>query len=154
MYLRVRNLNMSIERAIYEPAVKDENGLELKPVVRSTQYLGSISIRCPYGAVPDVILERLTDDEKSELKVALIKNEPNPQFWLDSIGRYLELAAGEMKLLSVPGMDASSKIRFELQVKQASKAWEKFFRTAQECGLKRKPNRAPVRAETTAGVAP
>jgi len=143
MYLRVRNLNLSIERAVYETAVRDENGQELKPAVRSTLYIGSINTSCPYAAVPDVILERMTDAEKSELKSALIKNEPNPQFWLDSIARYLELAAGEMKSLSALGIDAESKDRLETQVKKASRAWDTFFRTAQECGLKRKPIRTP-----------
>ena len=143
MYLRVRNLNLSIERAVYEPAVRDENGQELKPAVRSTHYLGSISTNCAYRSVPAAILERMTDGEKSELKTALIKNEPNPQFWLDSIARNLELAAGEMRRLSDRGLDSQSKGRLETQVKNASRAWGTFFRTAQECGLKRKPIRTP-----------
>ena len=138
MYLRTRNTNLSIERAIYEPATKDATGEILKPAVRTTLYIGSVKTYTPYAAVPSEILDKLTDDENAELKRALIANEPKPFQWLDGIARYLNFATQDIKACHAKhGVDETKRM-LEDKVKAADEAWNVFFKTAQEHGLKRK----------------
>jgi hypothetical protein len=142
MYLRKRNSNLSIEKAVYEPAIKDQQGTITKPAVRTTAYIGSIGVRTRYSAVPDKILGRLSDEEKDELRKALAHNEPDPYFWLDGLPHDMGMAALQLRENSRGVANQETKKLMDAKVKKISEAWEKFFKTAQDCGLKRKSKRS------------
>lgn len=141
MYLRQRNSTFAIERAVYEPAIKDDQGTIVKAPVRTTAYIGSIAVSARYRAVPDKILERLSEDEKEELRKALASNEPDPHRWLDELPSFIGIAENQLRDGSKALSNPEAKKSMEARVKRISEAWEKFFRTAQDCGLKRKSKR-------------
>jgi hypothetical protein len=154
MYLRKRNSNLSIERAVYEPAIKDEQGAIIKAAVRTTAYIGSIGVHERYRAVPDKILERLSEEEKEELRKALATNEPDPHFWLDELPGYMGLAARQLRDNSKGLANPEEKKSMEARVKRISEAWDKFFKEAQDCGLKRKAKRSSKPKKTGPNPAP
>jgi hypothetical protein len=142
MFLRKRKSNLSLERAVYKPAEKDAEGKILVHPVRTTEYLGSINAYTQYANVPDALLVKLNDAEKTELKDALNSNEPKSDLWLGTLPRYLEYAAKE--LVSCAELAASAEARKALvaQVKAVESKWNAFFKAAQGLGLKRKVNRS------------
>lgn len=148
MYLRKRNSNISIEKAVYVPAIKDERGTITTPAVRTTAYIGSIRERTRYNAVPDNILGRLSDEEKDELRKVLAHNEPDPYFWLDGLPHDMGMAALQLRENSKGVANPDTKKLMEAKVKKISDAWEKFFKTAQDCGLKRKSKRSRMPKKT------
>lgn len=146
MYLRIRNSNLSIERAVYEPAVKDSQGNVIKPAVRSTLYIGSFRASRPFGRVPQEILQQLSDIEKQELKEALKENEPKRFQSFDLVPDILQLAASEIRTFAIESGSKETKRQLDLKMKAADVAWATFFKAAQEHGLKRN-KRASKRPE-------
>ncbi len=150
MYLRKRNSNLSIERAIYEPAQKDALGNVIKPAVRTTRYIGSISAYSSFSRVPAELLQQLTESEVFELKEALKGNEPSAFAYLDSVPISLMRATKEISAcIDEFGVNNARKM-LEKRMKAIDEAWVSFFKTAQDQGLKRrrkalrKPKLTPV----------
>jgi hypothetical protein len=142
MYLRERNSNISIEKAIYLPAQKNEQGAVVKPAVRSTKYLGSIHRWTRFNNVPRKILDELSAEEHSELQKALAKNEPKDLAELDALPLQLANASRDLKdCVAKHGIEEAKKI-LESRLKAADGAWAAFFKTAQTIGLKRKSRQA------------
>lgn len=137
MYLRKRNSNLSIERAIYEPAKKDSMGNIITVAVRSTHYVGSIHSFTPFSGVPKEILQQLTEAEKLELKDALKANEPKPFGSFDRIPVTLEIAALEIRAFVKEHGAVEAKRLLDSKMKAAHAAWTAFFKAAQDYGLKR-----------------
>lgn len=148
MFIRKRNANLSLERAIYKPAVKDAQGTIITHPVRTTDYVGSVNLYTRFDNVPGDLLEKLSDDEKAELREALKENEPRPDLWLSQLAFVIRRAAGEIKTCvdSIDGSEGVKKKELEVTMKAVDEAWVHFFKTAQEHGLKRKarrPTKAP-----------
>lgn len=138
MYLRRRNLNLSIERAIYEPAKKDANGNVCKPAVRTTRYVGSIKSYARFCDVPSEVISQLSDDERTELQEVLRCNEPRPFQSIDYAISSLNSAARELSSGPEKLKHEDVKKLLEGKIKSIDAAWEAFFKAAQEQGLKRK----------------
>lgn len=138
MYLRKRKSNLSIERAVYEPAQKDSLGNVIKPAVRSTLYLGSIPSFTSFNNVPKELLQQLTEAERLELRDALKANEPKPLGTLGRIPATLEIATLEIRNFVKEHGPAEAKRLLDLKMKAADAAWAAFFKAAQDHGLKRK----------------
>jgi hypothetical protein len=146
MFIRKRKSNWSIERAVYKPAVKDTEGTVVTHPVRTTEYVGSLKSWERYGNVASDLLDKLTDAEKLELKDALKGNELQPDFWLSQLDSSLRRAAGEIRAcveLS-SGADVTQRKSLDAKIKAIDAAWEFFFRTAQDHGLKRRSRRPPM----------
>jgi hypothetical protein len=108
--------------------------------VRGTYYVGSIKTYASCQGVSSDILAQLSDYEIEELKEALRPNEPKPFQSLGSLAMYLKWASDEITTCSKQYGPTETKKLLEAKVKAANDAWAIFFRTAQECGLKRKRN--------------
>lgn len=154
MFIRKRNSNWSLERAVYKPAVKDPQGTIVTHPVRTTEYVGSLKGWERYAEVSSDLLEKLTEAEKLELKDALKGNEVRPDFWLNQLDSDIRRAAGELRVcveLS-SGADVSKRKLLEAKMKLIDEAWAYFFKTAQDHGLKRRSRQpgkaaAPVASE-------
>lgn len=138
MYLRRRNLNLSIERAIYEPAKKDANGNVCKPAVRTTHYVGSIKTYARFCEVPSEVISQLSEEERAELQEVLRCNEPKPFTSIDYAISSLNSAVRELSSSSEKLKQTDIKKLLEGKIKSIDAAWDAFFRAAQEQGLKRK----------------
>ena len=147
MFIRKRNANLSLERAIYKPAVKDAQGTIITHPVRTTDYVGSVKSYTCFANVSPVLLEKLSDEEKTELREALKENEPKSDYWLDRLANSIRYAAGEIKTCVdvSDGSDTVKRKQLEVKIKAIDDAWLHFFKTAQEHGLKRKA-RGPAKA--------
>lgn len=142
MYLRERKSNISIEKAIYIPAQKNEHGAVVKPAVRSTKYIGSIYSWTRFKNVPQKILLELTAEELSELQNALAGNEPKELANLDSLPHSLEAASRDLKAcVSKYGREEAKRV-LEISLKAVDKAWSEYFKSAQSVGLKRRSRQA------------
>ncbi len=141
MFCRTRKSNLSLERAIYKPAEKDADGKIVVHPVRTTEYVGSISKHIRFANVPADLLAKLDDDEKTVLRLALEDNEPKPDYWLANLPRYVERSAEELSACAGRISCAEERKDLEIRVKAVEAAWRRFFKTAQELGLKRKVNR-------------
>ncbi|MDR3367985.1 hypothetical protein [Rhodoferax sp.] len=141
MFLRRRKSNLSLERAVYKPAVKDSEGKIVVHPVRTTEYLGSINAYTRYGQVPNALLAKLDEAEKAELKEALKGNEPRPNAWLNTLPRYLEYAVNELVPCAELATTTETRKALVAQVKEIEAKWYAFFIAAQALGLKRKVNR-------------
>ena len=149
MYLRERNSNISIEKAIYLPAQKDEHGTVIKPAVRTTKYLGSIHTWTRFSGVPAELLEELTAEEQSELRQALAKNEPRELAGLEELPLFLGMASRNLRdCVAKRGLEHAKK-ELDIHLKAAEKAWAEFFKTAQTVGLKRKPRQIASSKQVT-----
>ncbi len=156
MYLRERKSNVSIEKAIYVPAQKNEQGVVIKPAVRSTKYLGSIYSWTRFKHVPEKVLVELNAEEISELQYALAKNEPKEFSDLDALPHSLAIASRDLKdCVAKHGHEEAKKV-LAMRLKAVDKAWAEFFGTAQALGLKRKAKRAATKsaAQSTAAMLP
>lgn len=138
MYLRRRNLNLSIERAIYEPAKRDAHGNICKPAVRTTRYVGSIKSYARFCEVPSEVISQLSEEERAELQEVLRCNEPKPFTSIDYAISSLHSAARELSTGTEKLKQADIKKLLEGKIKSIDAAWEAFFKAAQEQGLKRK----------------
>jgi hypothetical protein len=149
MFLRKRKFNLSLERAVYKPAVKDAEGIIITHPVRTTEYLGSVKSHSRFEDVSNSLLQKLSDEEKLELKDALKDNEPRVDYWFYQLANSLQYAAGEIKSCvdSIGGGDTVKKKQVEAQMKAIDAAWLDFFKTAQVHGLKRKARR-PSKAQS------
>lgn len=147
MFIRKRNSNWSIERAIYKPAVKDKQGTIITHPVRTTDYVGSVKSYTCFASVSPYLLEKLSDEEKTELQEALKENEPKSDYWLDRLASSIRYAAGEIKTCVdiSGGSDMVTRKQLEAKIKAIDDAWLHFFQTAQAHGLKRKA-RGPAKA--------
>lgn len=142
MYLRKRNSNISIEKAIYTPAQKDDQGCVIKAVVRSTKYLGSVKVWTQFKDVPQKILQELSAEEIAELQKELAPNQPKEFSSLERLSYTLSSASSDLQgCVAKYGLEEAKKL-LEARMKTADEAWTAFFKTAQDLGLKRKPRRA------------
>jgi hypothetical protein len=142
MYLRKRNSNISIEKAIYTPAQKDDQGCVTKAVVRSTRYLGSVKVWTQFKDVPQKILQELSAEETAELQRELAPNQPKEFSALERLSYALSSASNDLQgCVAKYGLEEAKKV-LEARMKAADDAWSAFFKTAQDLGLKRKPRRA------------
>lgn len=152
MFIRRRKENWSLERAVYKPAVKDAQGNIIKHPVRTTEYLGSVNSYSLFAYVKVDLLQKLSEEEKAELRDALKKNEPKPDRRLNQLAGAIRCAAGDIKASvdSVSGCDVATRKQLEVTIKGIDDAWLYFFKTAQDYGLKRKarrPSKAPTQPE-------
>lgn len=147
MFIRKRNANLSLERAVYRPAVKDAQGTILTHPVRTTDYIGSVRSYTRFASVPGDLLEKLSGEERAELQEALKENEPRRDLWLSQLAFIIGHAASEIKTCvdSIGGSEGVKKKELEVTMKAIDDAWTHFFKTAQEHGLKRKARR-PLKA--------
>jgi hypothetical protein len=142
MYLRERKTNISIERAIYLPVQRDEKRTVVKAAVRSTKYIGSIHTWTRFDGVPRKILDELTEEEKSELRRALAKNEPRDLASFEALPFSLANASRDLKdCVSKHGLEEAKRM-LEIRLKSVDTAWAEYFKTAQALGLKRKSRQA------------
>lgn len=134
MFIRKRNTNISLERAVYKPAVKDAQGAIIAHPVRTTDYIGSVKSYTCFASVSPVLLEKLSDEEKTELRKALKENETKPDYWLERLANSMRYAAGEIKACVdiSGGTDMVKRKQLEAKIKAIDDAWLHFFKTAQE----------------------
>lgn len=153
MFIRKRNSNWSLERAVYKPAVKDAQGTIITHPVRTTEYVGSVKGYGRFAHVPGALLERLSEEEKGELREALRGNEPQPDYWLNQLDQMIRRAATEIQVCVavLVGADAGKRKLLDAKMRAIDDAWRHFFKTAQEHGLKRK-SKPPAKVQPTDGV--
>ena len=156
MFIRERKFNWSLERAVYKPAVEDTGGAIITHPVRTTEYLGSIKSYSRFAHVSGELLEKLSDEEKSQLRDALKGNEPQHDLWLGQLDYAIRHAAAEIKACvdMSSGENVAKRKLLEAKMKAIDDAWNHFFKSAQDHGLKRKSRRAvkalpPADAEPT-----
>lgn len=138
MFIRTRNTNLSLERPLYSPAVRAEDGSLVQKSRRSTLYLGSVSTKLPFSQVPKELLDRLTDDEKSTLRNALKTNEL-PRFqWLVGVperlsfaGQTLTSAVADAELMA----DPFTKHQLQALLDRANASWLAFLDEAKVAGF-------------------
>jgi hypothetical protein len=152
VFIRKRNKNWSMERAIYRPAIKDVNGTTVTHAVRTTEYIGSIKEYARFANLPDELIEKLSEEEKVELREALKCNEPRQDMWLSLLCSTIRCAASEIKACAeASSADAAKKKLLESTMKGIDEAWAHFFTTAQDHGLKRRARR-PTKVKTQPGA--
>lgn len=139
MFIRPRNLNLSLERPVYEPAKKSADGKLTSLPRRSTQYLGSIKSYLRFSQVPPDLLAKLTPDECEQLRAALLPNEPRGDEALTRLPRELAQAAQELKTLTKIAANPEVLQQLKAHVSAAEKAWTAFFKAAEGAGLRRTP---------------
>jgi hypothetical protein len=141
-----------MERAIYRPAIKDVNGTTVTHAVRTTEYIGSIKEYARFANLPDELIEKLSEEEKVELREALKCNEPRQDMWLSLLCSTIRCAASEIKACAeASSADAAKKKLLESTMKGIDEAWAHFFTTAQDHGLKRRARR-PTKVKTQPGA--
>lgn len=143
-----------MERAIYRPAIKDANGTTVTHAVRTTEYIGSVKESVRFAHLPDELTEKLSEEEKVELREALKCNEPSEDMWLSLLGNAIRYAANEIKACTeASSADAAKRQLLQATMKGIDESWAHFFATAQDHGLKRRARRpAKVKAEPEAGI--
>lgn len=141
MFFRLRKSNLSLERAVYKPAVKDSAGNVVVHPVRTTEYVGSLKAHTTYSTVPPELMEKLGVSERAELKEILKENEPKGDYWISSLHHHIHWCIHELHIRVKQNSAPESRKTLELQIKAAEVEWRAFFKAAQDVGLKRKLNR-------------
>ena len=137
-----------MERAIYRPAIKGTNGTTVTHAVRTTEYIGSVQESARFAHLPAELIEKLSEEEKVELREALKCNEPRQDMWLSLLGSAIRCAASEIKACAeASSADAAKRQLLQVTMKDIDESWAHFFATAQDHGLKRRARR-PAKVKT------
>lgn len=143
VFIRPRKSNLSLERPLYQPAVKDAQGKLLKLPKRSTLYLGSVKAHARFRDVPEELLDKLTDEEREQLRKALQPNEPRPDQSLSVLPYSLNRATDELRSLAADKSPENIE-QLKLKLRAVETAWNGLLKTAYVVGLRRKVKKKPA----------
>jgi hypothetical protein len=147
MFIRQRGVNLSLERPVYIPAVKAEDGkTTLTPARRTTKYLGSVKAWHTPDRIPAELAAKLTETELSELTAHLQQNVVPPVNWLARLPEIMLIAARDLgvkaEAVRAQGQDPRRSYLAE-QLNAIAMAGGQLLAAAQAAGVRRKGTRKP-----------